>query len=216
MDRDLRDQQAYLGVDSLPETRLHPLIAQAFASEPFGALREVRYPTAKIERPSETQRDRCDLVLTPEPAQRLYDPVAALRELEGASGTLFAPTAMVRQPGKGEVDPSEAYWIEIKAIAQHRYVGGVPAPNARYAQELLSWPRADVVKLASDPLIRHAGVLVVMFTEERASGPHDLSIAVREMIDRDLPVGVPEIETVGICDHAGNAWCTLGLIPLRL
>lgn len=216
IDRDLRAQQAFLGIDALPETGLHPLIAAAFDAEPYGALREVRYPTPKAQRPSQSQRDRCDLVLTPDRSQRVYDPVVATRELAGASGTLFEETATLAQPGRGEVEPSRALWIEIKAVAQHRYVDGVPGPNSGYAHELLSGPRGDVVKLASDPLIRHAAVLVVLFTEERESGAHDLSVALGEMIDQDLPVSMPEIESVNICNHAGNAWCTLGLIPLRL
>ncbi|MEX0876049.1 MAG: hypothetical protein WD114_01200, partial [Phycisphaerales bacterium] len=133
-----------------------------------------------------------------------------------ASGTLFEAAAVVRGPGPGEIDPGDAYWIEIKAIAQHRYVDGVPGPNGNYARELLTWPRADIVKLASDPAIRHGASLVVLFTEEEESGAHDLSMTMRELIDGDLPVSMPELETFPICEHAGNAWCTLGLIPVRL
>jgi hypothetical protein len=56
----------------------------------------------------------------------------------------------------------------------------------------------------------------VLFTEQEEAGVHDLSITMREMIDRDLPVGMPEYESFPIVDLGGNAWCTLGLIPVRL
>jgi hypothetical protein len=59
-------------------------------------------------------------------------------------------------------------------------------------------------------------VLVVVFNELEVAGPHDLAMSVREMIDRDLPVGMPEIEQLPIQDRGGNAWCTLGLIPVRM
>lgn len=211
-----REAHATKGLDALPEVQLHPLIAQAFAHEPLGALREARYPTAKTERPSQTQRDRCDLVLTPETHMSLFDPVQEQREVAKAEGTLFAPVAQTRTPTANEADPSLAYWIEIKAVPQFRYVDGVPIPNSNYATELTRWLRADVIKLASDPLIMHAGVLVVLFNELEEAGEHDLMLAVRGLIDAELPVGVPEIEKLPIADHAGNAWCTLGLVPVRL
>jgi hypothetical protein len=115
-----------------------------------------------------------------------------------------------------ECDPSDAFWVEIKCIPQFRYVDGVPVPNTKYAHEIIAGPSEDVIKLASDPLIRHAGVLVVVFNELEVAGPHDLAMSVREMIDRDLPVGMPEIEQLPIQDRGGNAWCTLGLIPVRM
>jgi len=209
-------QQAVRGIDSLRETHLHPLIAQAFSGDESNAIREVYYPSFDSVLPKGSQRDRCDLVLLSHEKKSLYDPVDAHKTLQSASGTLFEPVASLPTIESHECHPSEAMWIEIKMVAQHRYVEGVPGPNTKYAHELLSGPRADVVKLAADPMIRNAGVLVVLFNELEEAGIHDLSMTMREMIDQDLPVGMPEYASLPIQDLGGNAWCTLGLIPLRL
>lgn len=215
-DQLLRDQHAVRGIDSLHETGLHPFVAQAFTTESLLVVREAYYPSARLELPRGSQRDRCDLVLLPEGKKSLYDPVDAHKARKSADGTLFEAVASLPAIGAYECDPTEAYWIEIKVIAQNKYVDGVPGPNSKYAHELLSGPSADVVKLASESQIRYAGVLVVIFTEQEEAGIHDLSITMREMIDRDLPVGMPEYETFPIVDLGGNARCTLGLIPVRL
>ena len=212
----LSEQQAVRGIDALRETDLHLLIYQSFSTSPFGQLREVYYPTSDVEVPRGSQRDRCDLVLLPDKKKSLFDPVDAHKELLKASGTLFEPIAAPPAIGADQCDPSDAMWVEIKVIPQFRYVDGVPGPNSKYAHELLSGPSNDVVKLSADPVIRYASVLVVLFSELEEAGPHDISMAMRELIDRDLPVGMPELTTFAIDDRCGNAFCTLGLIPVRL
>ncbi len=112
--------------------------------------------------------------------------------------------------------PQDAFWIEVKSVGQFSYVDGVPGPNPKYTSELLAGPRADVVKLASDPLIHHGASLIVLFAEEESTGPHDSSASASERLDHDLPISLPIFESFEITNHAGNAWCTLGLIPIRL
>ncbi len=204
------------GLDALKETDLHPIIHQGFIDADMEVLREVCFPSTDRALPGRNARERVDLVLLPDGKKSLYDPVDAHKELYRASGTLFEPVASLPQPKEHECDPSDAFWIEIKCVPQFRYVDGVPVPNTKYAHEIVAGPCEDVVKLASDPLIRHAGVLVVVFNEFEVAGPHDIAMSVREMIDRDLPVGMPEIEQLPIQDRGGNAWCTLGLIPVRM
>ena len=215
-DRLLREQQSVRGLDALQETSLHPLIAQSFSDTGHPALRELYYPSSPVELPKGNQRDRCDLVLLPKGKISLHDPVDAHKLLKAADGTLFESVASLPEIAPEACDPADAFWVEIKVIAQHRYIDGVPVPNTKYAHDMLSGPCTDVVKLAADPLVRHAGVLVVMFNEVEEAGVHDITMAMREMIDRELPVGMPEYDAFPICDHAGNAWCTLALIPVRL
>lgn len=215
-DHAIRVQQDIRGIDSCRETELHPLISQSFREIGAAVFREVHYPSFDGELLKRTHRDRCDLVVLPEGKKTLYDPVDAHKSLRSASGTLFETVASLPAVNPDQCRPQEAIWIEIKIIAQHRYVDGVPIPNANYAHELLTGPRADVVKLAAEAQIRHAAVLVLLFAEEKEAGIHDLSIAMREMIDQDLPVGMPEYSSLPIIDLGGNAWCTLALIPVRL
>ena len=212
---ELTEEHAVRGLDSFREIDLHPLLSQTFTESSHEAIREACFPSPPEGLPGRNARDRVDLVLLPEGKKALYDPVDAHKELHKADGTLFETVAELRGLNTRECDPSEAFWIEIKAIPQFRYVDGVPQPNTRYAHELINGPAEDVVKLAADPMIRHGGVLVLLFTELEEAGEHDLAIAVRTMIDRDLPVGMPDFEKMPIQDRGGNAWCTLGLIPVR-
>jgi len=212
----LTNEQAVRGLDSLREIDMHPLIAQSFTSSPTPAIREICFPSTERESPGRNARERVDLVLLPEGKKSLYDPVDAHKQLLSATGTLFETVAERPKIKSDECDPSDALWIEIKVIPQIRYVDGVPIANAKYAHEILAGPSEDVVKLAADPLIRHAAILIVLFNEEQEAGPHDLAMGMREMIDRDLPVGMPDIEQFPILDRCGNVWCTLGMVPVRL
>jgi len=216
IDSDLRAQQAYLGLDSYPEIQLHPLLCQAFAASHYGTLREVGYPSSPRDRPNEAQRQRCDLVLTPGSDQPLFDPIHEQREQDKALGTLFEAFSSTNQPDPNEVVPQSAFWLEVKSVAQFCYVDGVPGTNGKYTSELLSGPRSDVLKLATEPMIHHAAALVILFSQDQATGPHDIMAAVNEMIESALPISIPELESFPITDHAGNAWCTLGLIPMKL
>lgn len=216
IDAELRVQHAYHGLDALSETQLHPLLSQAFAAAPHGVFREVGYPSSPLERPNNAQRQRCDLVLTPLKQQLLIDPVQEQRVHDQALGTLFESIAddFVHDPESAP--PESGYWIEVKSIAQFSYVDGVPGPNSKYTSDLLVGPRADVIKLASDPLIHHGAALVILFCEDENIGTHDMAALTTELIKQDLPVTLPEIESFPITNHAGNGWCTVGLIRIKL
>ncbi|MDF1808851.1 MAG: hypothetical protein P1U42_04065 [Phycisphaerales bacterium] len=216
LEAEINSQSTYRGLDSYSEVQLHPFIHQAFTTTHFGALREICYPSASVENPTNTQRQRCDIVLTPNLKQSIFDPIDEQRTRQKAAGTLFESSALLDSPPQGTIPPEDAYWLEIKSIAQFSYVDGVPNPNSSYSSEMLNGPRTDVIKLASDPLIRHAGVLIVHFAEDQSTGIHDISAAVDHMIGLELPVSIPEFETIPIKNHAGNEYCTLGLIPVRL
>jgi hypothetical protein len=215
-DAELRQQHAYHGLDALSETQLHPLLAQAFTATPHGASREVGYPSSPLERPNDAQRQRCDLVLTPIKQQLLIDPVQEQRAQDQALGTLFESMAEDFLPNPDSTPPESAYWIEVKSIAQFSYVDGIPGPNSKYTSDLLVGPRDDVIKLASDPLIHHGAALVILFCEDENIGTHDMAALTTELINQDLPVALPDIESFPITNHAGNGWCTLGLIPIKL
>ncbi len=211
-----REQNAYQGLDSLAEIQLHPLLCQAFADSCLGVLREISYPSSPKSRPNESQRQRCDLVLTPNAGQRLFDPIDEQRAQDQALGTLFESYANQHEPNSDDALPQDAFWIEIKSVGQFSYVDGVPGPNPKYTNELLIGPKADVVKLASDPLIHHGASLIVLFSEHQETGPHDIAASATAMLDHDLPISVPILESFEITNYAGNGWCTLGLIPIRL
>ena len=178
--------------------------------------REVVYPSASEFVPKNSARQRCDLVVTENPDTELFDPIAEQKLIEQASGTLFGEVVHTMNPDRVGVEPSVCYWVEVKSVAQHAYIDGVPMPNHGYARELTKGPMADIAKLASEPSIWHAAMMVILFAESDTVIEHDLTQLVHACLNADLPVGTPEIESVPISDRAGNTRCGIGVIPLRL
>lgn len=208
-------EHAYAGLDSFSEIQLHPLLCQGFAGSSLGALREIGYPSSPMNRPNDAQRQRCDLVLTPRSNQCLFDPIDEQRTRDKALGTLFETAIDLHEPDPDDALPQDAFWIEVKSVAQFSYVDGVPRPNTKYTSEMLGGPESDVIKLASDPLIHFGASLIVLFSKEQETGYHDIAASAAAMIEHDLPISLPEIQSFEITNYAGNEWCTLGLIPIR-
>ncbi|MCW5755160.1 MAG: hypothetical protein KIT24_10690 [Phycisphaeraceae bacterium] len=204
-ERALAREQAVYGLDALSEVELHPLIASSLERSGWQVVRECVYPgDAEVKR---SARDRCDLVLAPEGASGVRDPV---RERQLSEGTLFAEC-----PTRGEeADAEDAYWLEVKTVGQWGLTHGVCCANAGYAAELRGLVE-DLGKLGRDPVIRFGGVLVVLFTETEAAGAHDLDVVVHQALDRGLPAGVPERSGFAMTDRLGNAWCTVAIVPAR-
>lgn len=215
-ERELSAEQAVYGLDSLDEVGLHPPLASGFAQGGFGVRREHPYPGIVRDRAKGPERERCDLVLTLDPALDLLDPVEELKQIDAATGTLFAPLASSIAAEREGVEVGEAYWVEVKTIAQHAYVSGVPVPNRAYATELVAGPSADAVKIARDPMVRQGGVLVVLFTEDELIAEHDIGAMAHRCLDTGAPVGSPSWVSFPIEERAGNAVCTVAILPVRL
>lgn len=220
LDARLLAEQAVHGVDALEETALHPVLGEGISAAGFGVVREVVYPGEHAAGVRRSARARCDLVVLPGPGMVLEDPATEQATLNAGEGTLFAGIAaeLAAEPGRGAgvVSPADACWLEVKSVAQHAYVDGVPAPNRTYADQLVRGPMADLVKLAKDPSIWTAASVVVLFCETEEIGRHDLGRLAHKLLDLDAPLGVPDIGGVAIQDRVGNAWCGVGVYPLRV
>lgn len=210
----LRLEQAVRGLDSLAEVGFHPLLAAALERAGFGVSRERPYPGLPGHRPKHSERERCDLALTPSPAIAIRDPVAELKARDAAAGTLFAPLAEALAVAPGIV-PDEALWLEVKLVGQFCFTAGVPGPNRAYASELLSVVRADIPKLARDRMIRHAALILILFTADRATAEHDLAAFMHRCVDRGLPVTSPSTASFDVPDLIGNTICTICVVPVR-
>ena len=224
LDADLAAQQAVRGLDALDERDLHRLLAAAAETVGYGVLLEVPYPGASRSgrpprRPRRSERERCDLVLTPLPGQRLADPVEALMERDKAEATLFAHLAeepVAAAPGAPPpVAPEDTLWLEVKTLGQYCFREGVPGPNPSYAGELVGGPARDIAKLARDPQIITAAAMVVLFCESEQVARHDLAEAANRWLDRDLPIADPIIDGLPIQDRIGNAWCAVAMVRVR-
>ena len=217
------------GLDALDETEVHPVLARAFEEAGFGVMREQAYPTqwkrkrrAGDQLPLPRDRERCDLVLTPRPGQRLRDSLAAAktakRTRDEVAGTLFE--AMGGAGGevlsaRDEVAPDDAYWLELKVVAQYSVESGVPGPNRVYASQITRFAAGDIGKLSCDRTIVHGGLALVLFTADRRTAVHDAGVMVERLVERGLRVGEPTSRSTPIVERIGNAVCTVVLIPLR-
>jgi hypothetical protein len=231
----LREQAVY-GLDALDEVGLHAVLADGLAAGGLRVVREQPYPGLPRRGPQRgsleagvpiktdvqqrsaalddraiagvrgSARERCDLVLLHEDDGPLIDPVEAARKR--AALPLFAADL-------SEVAASDPYWLEVKAVAQTTFVDGVPVPNASYGSLLVRGPAVDVAKLAADPFIGSAGVLVLVFGAEALGVQHDLRQMTLALIARDLPIASPSIACVPIEDRVGNTCCAVCLVPLR-
>jgi hypothetical protein len=242
-DRELREEHAVYGLDSCEEVELHPLIARGLQDAGFGVVREQPYPhewfrklrpstrSSELALPLPRDRQRCDLVLTPSPGEKLDDSLlsekarrAEAREIEGTlfefattshltpGSSAFTADAPHRPSG---VPPERAFWLEVKLVAQFCPTDGVPGPNRTYTGEITRNPIADLSKLAGDAHIHHAGLLLIVFTVDEAVARHDLAILAHKLLDRELPITSPVMRSFPITDRIGNTLCTLCLIPVR-
>jgi len=187
-------EQAVYGFDALDELGLHPLIQQALRGQGYGIWPEQPYPGDWFKRRRSEQK-RCDVVVTPAPDRPLRDPVV--------KNTLFDTPAAV--------DAQEAYWMEIKTVAQFETSG----PFKRYSAELFSPVTQDVKKLWTDGGIGFAGLLLVLFTATRSLAMHDLTVWHERCMEKGLPVAVPVVRGLAITDRIGNGYCTAALFGVR-
>lgn len=191
--RELDEEHATLGVDALDELPLHPILCAGLRSTPYGVLREQRYPASRAT-PKRSIGDRCDIVLTPIPDSHLTDPLQ--------SGSLFAEQG---------VAPEDALWLEVKLAAQYCMSDGWSRANPLYSGVMLTQSMTDIRKLASEPVIAHAALILVMFNADRATASHDLSAWYQRCIEKGLPISAPITQRFAITDRIGNSACTVAL-----
>ena len=185
--------QAVYSIDALDELGLHPVVRDGLRQAGLGVWAEQRYP-GHWHKARRSEGLRCDLVLTPD-GLPLADPAAA--------DTLFA--------GEAAVSPEAAYWLEVKTVSQFTPDG----PFRRYSAELLSPVTQDVKKLYTDPVLQHAGLLLVLFTRDRDTAERDLLAWHTRCLDRGYPAGPPATRGFAINDRIGNGWCAVAVFGVK-
>ena len=191
---ELRLEQAVYGLDVKSERELQQLLAGRLTGR-YEVSREVHYPSTGGRKLS--HRPRCDLVLTPH-GQPLEPPV--LEET-----TLFTPPRAITC-----CKAVDALWLEVKVAWQFR-IGGIPHTGygAQWRQKVVS----DLQKMEADPLIREAGLVLVVFNESQDVLDKDLELFEDVLAIKEVLAGFRQVRSVPILDRIGHCLCTAALWP---
>jgi hypothetical protein len=177
-------ENATRGIDCLNELDLQQRIFEALSSRNVVAVKEARYPAARIIE-CLNHGKRCDLLL-------------------------FGDSEDLELVSEHDAD-KVGYWLEIKRVAQFLESG----PNWHYERMLLETLPKDVIKLASDPEIFYAGLLVILFTSNPSTGKRDLQTWKTHAMSHGCPVGIPRICDFSITNRIGNEHSFVALFPIR-
>ena len=187
---ELRLEQAVYGLDAQDESSLQDLLATGLR-EHYEVAREVHYPSTAGRKL--THRQRCDLVLTPRGRE--------LR-LDVAPPTLFDGTNLC--------DASDALWLEVKVAYQFREGG---ARHGGYGAQWRTAVVEDLRKMEAEPLIREAGLVLIVFNESRQILEKDLNLFETVLAQKEVLAGFRQVRSIGILDRIGHRVCTAALWP---
>lgn len=188
---DLRLEQAVYGLDAMKEVALHQVLADGLAADGWcGVTREAHYPSDFGKK--RTGRRRCDLVLTP-PGRQL---------LVADETDLFTPPDSCRA--------TEALWLEIKVA--HQFTEGGRA-HAGYGQQWRDATVKDLQKMEAEPLVREAGLLLIVFTVNEAVVAKDLELFEDVLARKEVLAGFRHVRGIDLLERNGHARCTVALWP---
>ena len=187
---ELRLEQAVYGLDVKSEVELQRLLGEGLKSY-YEVTREVHYPSSRGKKL--THRQRCDLVLTPK---------GRPLKLDWAAETLFDPSDRAR--------PEEGMWLEVKVACQFRE-GGVR--HGGYGQQWRNAVVEDLVKMDADPLIRHAGLCLIVFNESHDILNKDLENFELVLAQKEVLAGFRQVQSVEIVERIGHRVCTVAVWP---
>jgi hypothetical protein len=187
---ELRLEQAVYGLDARDERALQSLLAERLVGQ-YEVAREVHYPSTRGNKL--THRQRCDLVLSPKGR-----PV----RLDRAPPTLFDPPDLC--------EPGDALWLEVKVAHQFRE-GGVR--HTRYGAQWRQAVVKDLKKMEAEPLIREAGLVLVVFNESQAILEKDLELFEGVLAAKEVLAGFRHVRSVPITERIGHHLCTMAVWP---
>jgi hypothetical protein len=187
---ELRLEQAVYGLDAKDEVTIQSMLAEGLKRQ-YEVCREVHYPSSIGRKLS--HRKRCDLVLSA--------PGRPLR-LDSAPPTLF--------DSPNQSTAAEALWLEVKVAYQFREGG---ARHGGYGQQWRTKVIDDLRKMETEPLIKEAGLLLIVFNESGAILEKDLELFESMLAMKEVLAGFRHVRSVPILDRIGHRLCTAALWP---
>ncbi|HEY1685971.1 MAG TPA: hypothetical protein VGG19_14495 [Tepidisphaeraceae bacterium] len=187
---DLRLEQAVYGLDTRSELELQSLVAEHLLKD-YEIAREVHYPSTVGRKLS--HRQRCDLVLTPR---------GLPLKLDSAAPTLFDPV---------QICPADqALWLEVKIAYQFREGG---ARHGGYGSQWRSAVVADLRKMEAEPHIKHAGLVLIVFTESKEILDKDVELFEDVLAEKEVLAGFRQVRHVDIVERIGHRLATIAVWP---
>jgi hypothetical protein len=187
---ELRLEQAVYGLDARDEKSLQQLLADRL-SPFYDVAREVHYPSSAGKKLS--HRLRCDLVLT--------EKGRPLRS-DSSPPSLFDPP--------NQVGPEAALWLEVKVAYQFRRIA---VRHGGYGHQWRGAVVDDLRKMESEPLIRHAGLVLIVFNESREILEKDLELFESVLAEKEVLAGFRQVRAIPILDRMGHSLCTVAVWP---
>jgi hypothetical protein len=106
--------------------------------------------------------------------------------------------------------PEEGLWLEVKVAYQFR------APDIRHNGYGAQWRTnvvADLRKMEAEPLIREAGLILIVFNESTEILEKDLDLFETVLAQKEVLAGFRQVRSVGILDRMGHRVCTAAVWP---
>jgi hypothetical protein len=186
----LRLEQAVYGLDSRDEKAIQSLLADGLAQH-YEVAREVHYPSSVGRKL--THRQRCDLVLTPK---------GRPLRLDRAPPTLFDPIDLCTA--------QEALWLEVKVAYQFRE-GAIR--HGGYGAQWRNGVVEDLRKMEAEPLIREAGLVLIVFTESPEILEKDVELFEIVLAQKEVLAGFRQVRSVPVLERMGHRLCTVAVWP---
>jgi hypothetical protein len=186
----LRLEQSVYGLDARDEKAIQSLLATGLAAA-YEIAREVHYPSSFGRKLS--HRQRCDLVLSPKNRPLRLD---------------ARPPGLFDHPNP--CPPAEALWLEVKCAYQFREGG---ERHGGYGHQWRSAVVDDLRKMEADPLIREAGLVLIVFNESKAILDKDLDLFETVLAEKEVLAGFRHVRTIPIWERNSQSLCTVAAWP---
>ena len=106
--------------------------------------------------------------------------------------------------------PQEALWLEVKLACQFGEGGRT---RSGYGTQWRRGVTGDLRKLAQDPLVHHAALALLVFTESDEVLHKDLGLMEEVLTQQQVLAGARQVRAVPIVDRRGHRVCAVALWP---
>jgi hypothetical protein len=106
--------------------------------------------------------------------------------------------------------PDEGLWLEVKVAYQFRE-GGVR--HTGYGAQWRTNVVADLRKMEAEPLVREAGLVLVVFNESQQILEKDLDLFESVLARKEVLAGFRQVRSVAVLDRIGHRVCTAAVWP---